>query len=87
MKKSQLRDLIRHHIQESQDGQDMESGIQKASSDLMHATDGPVNKITVIHRALELAEYKKYSLDVISNALLEALEYIETNGDIDSNEY
>lgn len=54
---------------------------------ITNGADGPVNKSTAVHRALELAAEKIYSHQEISDILLGVLDDIDENGDFPSNEF
>lgn len=54
---------------------------------LLSQADGPVTKFVAIHRAVECAYARTFDIEEISNALSDALDFLEENGDLSTNEY
>ena len=48
--------------------------IGKAKHELCHGCDGPITDFVLISRAIRLGFQRKYSEEIVSNALIEALQ-------------
>lgn len=48
--------------------------IGKVKRELCHSCDGPITDFVLISRAVRLSFQRKYSEEIISNALIEALQ-------------
>ena len=48
--------------------------IEKAKSELTHGCDGPITDFVIISRGCFLLEKGKFSADIVSNAIAEALQ-------------
>lgn len=56
-------------------------------NDLISQSDGPVTKFVVVSRAIEIALTQEYDAVTISNALMDAMDYIDDNGSLPTNEF
>lgn len=49
--------------------------------------DGPVNRFTVISRASQIAYSQTFDADTVAEALADAIDWLDENGDLSTNEF
>lgn len=61
--------------------------ITEVYNHLVSQCDGPVTRFVVIARAIEWAYARTFDPETISNALSDALDFLNENGDLPTNEF
>jgi len=82
------RDFDIHKWQAKYLKENTEMPLDEVIDALLDTNDGPITIISPVTRALEMAQNRQASVDTIANALIEALEILESNGGrLDSTEF